>query len=167
MQRRLLRRFGAVETGSVGQLDLHVISVDPSKALPLLDALRSAHAVTSATPDDVRQVAGGTSTNAITGQWALRKIGSASAQKHARSKRDVTIAVLTQARPELIERTYEAIEGTRRAIVHLYNSTSTTQRRVVFGMDRAGVRELAVRATALCRELAGHAAGEGAHAAHR
>ena len=66
----------------------------------------------------------------------------------------MTIAVLTQARPELIERTYEAIEGTRRAIVHLYNSTSTTQRRVVFGMDRAGVRELAVRATVLCRELA-------------
>src|SRR5262249_5759230 len=45
---------------------------------------------------------------------------------------DTTIAVLTQARPELIERTYEAIEGTRRAIVHLYNSTSETQRRAVF-----------------------------------
>jgi 2-isopropylmalate synthase len=73
---------------------------------------------------------------------------------------DVTIAVLTQARPELIERTYEAIEGTRRAIVHLYNSTSTTQRRVVFGMDRAGVRELAVRATVLCRDLAEQATGE-------
>jgi len=70
---------------------------------------------------------------------------------------DVTIAVLTQARPELIERTYEAIEGASNAIVHLYNSTSTTQRRVVFGMDRAGVRELAVRATALCRELADRA----------
>ncbi len=70
---------------------------------------------------------------------------------------DVTIAVLTQARPELIERTYEAIEGAPNAIVHLYNSTSTTQRRVVFGMDRAGVRELAVRATALCRELADRA----------
>ena len=67
---------------------------------------------------------------------------------------DVTIAVLTQARPELIERTFQAIEGTKRAIVHLYNSTSTTQRRVVFGMDRAGIRELAVRATVLCRELA-------------
>ena len=73
---------------------------------------------------------------------------------------DVTIAVLTQARPELIERTYEAIEGTRRAIVHLYNSTSTTQRRVVFGLDQTGVRELAVRATALCRELAELSAGE-------
>src|SRR5260370_9239275 len=73
---------------------------------------------------------------------------------------DVTIAVLTQARPELIERTYEAIEGTRRAIVHLYNSTSTTQRRVVFGMDRAGVLELAVRATVLCRDLAEQPTGE-------
>ncbi|MGL6280257.1 MAG: 2-isopropylmalate synthase, partial [Gaiella sp.] len=54
---------------------------------------------------------------------------------------DVTIAVLTQARPELIERTFEAIEGARRAIVHLYNSTSVTQRRVVFRMDRDGIKE--------------------------
>jgi 2-isopropylmalate synthase len=67
---------------------------------------------------------------------------------------DTTIAVLTQARPELIERTYEAIEGASRAIVHLYNSTSTTQRRVVFRLDREGITELAVRAAALCRRLA-------------
>jgi 2-isopropylmalate synthase len=67
---------------------------------------------------------------------------------------DTTIAVLTQARPELIERTYEAIEGVRRAIVHLYNSTSATQRRVVFRLDKAGIVDLAVRATALCKELA-------------
>jgi 2-isopropylmalate synthase len=67
---------------------------------------------------------------------------------------DTTIAVLTQARPELIERTYEAIEGARRAIVHLYNSTSTVQRRVVFRLDKAGIVDLAVRATALCKELA-------------
>ncbi len=67
---------------------------------------------------------------------------------------DTTIAVLTQARPELIERTYEAIEGARRAIVHLYNSTSATQRRVVFRLDRAGITDLAVRGTALCKELA-------------
>ena len=67
---------------------------------------------------------------------------------------DTTIAVLTQARPELIERTYEAIEGARRAIVHLYNSTSETQRRVVFRLDREGVTTLAVRGAALCRELA-------------
>ena len=67
---------------------------------------------------------------------------------------DTTIAVLTQARPELIERTYEAIEGARRAIVHLYNSTSETQRRVVFRLDKDGITGLAVRGTALCKELA-------------
>jgi 2-isopropylmalate synthase len=67
---------------------------------------------------------------------------------------DTTIAVLTQARPELIERTYEAIEGARRAIVHLYNSTSETQRRVVFRLDRDGITGLAVRGAALCKELA-------------
>ncbi len=67
---------------------------------------------------------------------------------------DTTIAVLTQARPELIERTYEAIEGAPRAIVHLYNSTSETQRRVVFRLDRDGITELAVRGTSLCKELA-------------
>jgi 2-isopropylmalate synthase len=68
---------------------------------------------------------------------------------------DVTIAVLTQARPDLIERTFEAADGARRAIVHLYNSTSVTQRRVVFRLDRAGITELAVRGTELCRALAG------------
>jgi len=73
---------------------------------------------------------------------------------------DTTIAVLTQARPELIERTYEAIEGARRAIVHLYNSTSTTQRRVVFRLDKAGISDLAVRGTALCKELAAQTATE-------
>src|SRR3954462_457777 len=67
---------------------------------------------------------------------------------------DTTIAVLTQARPELIERTYEAIDGARRAIVHLYNSTSATQRRVVFRLDRDGITDLAVRGTLLCKELA-------------
>jgi 2-isopropylmalate synthase len=67
---------------------------------------------------------------------------------------DVTIAVLTQARPELIERTFEAVAGAKRAIVHLYNSTSTTQRRVVFGLDQAGITALAVRGTAMCKELA-------------
>src|SRR3977135_545445 len=59
---------------------------------------------------------------------------------------DTTIAVLTQARPELIERTYESIEGARRAIVHLYNSTSTVQRRVVFRLDKARVVAFALRA---------------------
>jgi 2-isopropylmalate synthase len=67
---------------------------------------------------------------------------------------DTTIAVLTQARPELIEQSFKAIDGARRAIVHLYNSTSATQRRVVFRLDEAGIVDLAVRGTALCRELA-------------
>ncbi len=56
---------------------------------------------------------------------------------------DVRIQVLTQARPELIARTYEALEGTASAVVHLYNSTSTLQRRVVFGSDRAGILRIA------------------------
>ena len=73
---------------------------------------------------------------------------------------DVTIAVLTQARPELIERTYEAIEGAERAIVHLYNSTSVTQRRVVFRLDRDGITDLAVRGTRLCKRLAAETATE-------
>jgi 2-isopropylmalate synthase len=67
---------------------------------------------------------------------------------------DTTIAVLTQARPEQIVRTFEAIEGAERAIVHLYNSTSETQRRVVFRLDEAGIVELAVRGTELVKELA-------------
>ena len=68
-----------------------------------------------------------------------------------------TIAVLTQARPELIERTFESIAGAERAIVHLYNSTSVTQRRVVFRLDKDGITDLAVRATRLCRTLAARA----------
>ncbi|HET8591131.1 MAG TPA: 2-isopropylmalate synthase [Nakamurella sp.] len=56
---------------------------------------------------------------------------------------DVRIQVLTQARPELIARTYEAVEGAHSAVVHLYNSTSTLQRRVVFGLDRAGITRIA------------------------
>jgi 2-isopropylmalate synthase len=58
---------------------------------------------------------------------------------------DVTIQVLTQARDHLIDRTFESLVGAKRAIVHLYNSTSTLQRRVVFGLDRAGIVEIAVK----------------------
>ncbi|HEX7115707.1 MAG TPA: 2-isopropylmalate synthase [Steroidobacter sp.] len=58
---------------------------------------------------------------------------------------DVTVQVLTQARPELIARTFESLRGVKRAIVHLYNSTSTVQRRVVFGLDRDGIKDIAVR----------------------
>ncbi len=66
---------------------------------------------------------------------------------------DVTIQVLVQCRPELIERTYECLQGAPRAIVHFYNSTSVLQRRVVFGLDRAGVTDIAVNAAKLCRKL--------------
>ena len=67
---------------------------------------------------------------------------------------DVVIQVLTQAREHLIERTFEAIEGSSQAIVHLYNSTSTLQRRVVFGLDRDGITEIAVRGAELCLKYA-------------
>jgi len=65
---------------------------------------------------------------------------------------DVTIQVLTQARKPLIDRTVEALKGSRRAILHLYNSTSTLQRRVVFGLDRDEIRELAVQGTRWVKE---------------
>jgi 2-isopropylmalate synthase len=67
---------------------------------------------------------------------------------------DVTIQVLTQARPELIARTYESLKGARRAIVHVYNSTSVAQRRVVFRTDRAGIIDIAVRGASCVREHA-------------
>jgi 2-isopropylmalate synthase len=66
---------------------------------------------------------------------------------------DVTIQVLTQSRDALIRRTFEAIRGARRAIVHLYNSTSTLQRRVVFGLERPGIIDIAVTGTKLVKEL--------------
>ncbi len=66
---------------------------------------------------------------------------------------DITIQVLTQSREELIRRTFESIQGAKRAIVHLYNSTSTLQRRVVFGLDRNGIRDIAVRGAELIARL--------------
>jgi 2-isopropylmalate synthase len=67
---------------------------------------------------------------------------------------DVTIQVLTQSRAELIDKTFEAIRGAKRAIVHLYNSTSELQRRVVFGLDRAGIVDIAVTGAKQIRDLA-------------
>ena len=67
----------------------------------------------------------------------------------------VAIQVLTQAREDLIQRTYEAIKGARDAIVHIYNSTSTLQRRVVFDRDRDGIIDIAVKGAAIVHELAG------------
>ena len=66
---------------------------------------------------------------------------------------DVTMQVLTQSRDELIHRTFEAIRGSRRCVVHLYNSTSELQRRVVFKTDRAGITDIAVSGAKLIREL--------------
>ena len=66
---------------------------------------------------------------------------------------DVVIQVLTQAREPLIRRTYESLKGAKQAVVHLYNSTSTLQRRVVFGQDKAGIKKIATDAAALCMEL--------------
>ena len=67
---------------------------------------------------------------------------------------DVTIQVLTQARPELIEKTFQALRGARRAIVHVYNSTSTVQREQVFGLDRQGIIDIAVQGAELVQACA-------------
>lgn len=66
---------------------------------------------------------------------------------------DVVIQVLTQAREELIKRTYDSLKGAKRAIVHLYNSTSTLQRRVVFGQDKAGIKKIATDAAEFCLSM--------------
>ena len=67
---------------------------------------------------------------------------------------DVTVQVLTQSREHLIERTFESLVGAKRAIVHLYNSTSTLQRRVVFGLDRDGITDIAVKGAELIKKFA-------------
>ncbi|MEI7797196.1 MAG: 2-isopropylmalate synthase [Actinomycetes bacterium] len=66
---------------------------------------------------------------------------------------DVVIQVLTQARAHLIDRTFESIKGAKQAIVHLYNSTSTLQRRVVFGQDKDGIKKIATDAAEYCLSL--------------
>jgi 2-isopropylmalate synthase len=76
---------------------------------------------------------------------------------------NVTIQVLTQCRDDLIERTYECIRGASRAIVHFYNSTSVLQRRVVFGLDKAGITDIAVNAAKLCRKLEATVPGTDVH----
>lgn len=67
---------------------------------------------------------------------------------------DVYIQVLTQARDHLIEKTFESLKGAKQAIVHLYNSTSSLQRRVVFGMDQTDITAIAVHGAKLCRDHA-------------
>jgi 2-isopropylmalate synthase len=65
---------------------------------------------------------------------------------------DVTIQVLTQCREHLIDRTFDSIRGAKRAIVHFYNSTSVLQRRVVFGLDKDGITDIATSGARLCKK---------------
>ena len=67
---------------------------------------------------------------------------------------DVTVQVLTQAREDLISRSYESLKGVKRAIVHVYNSTSTVQREKVFGLDKAGIKAIAVKGAELVKRYA-------------
>ncbi len=67
---------------------------------------------------------------------------------------DVTIQVLTQSRDELIRRTFDSVRGAKRVIMHLYNPTAPLFRRVVYGKDKAGIVEIAVNGTELCRQCA-------------
>jgi 2-isopropylmalate synthase len=78
--------------------------------------------------------------------------------RHGRIPDDVTIQVLTQAREDLIDRTFEAIAGAPRAIVHVYNATSPLFRRVVFGLDKPGIVDVAVRAVAHIKRRAAEVA---------
>jgi len=72
---------------------------------------------------------------------------------------DVALQVLVQCRPELITRTFEALEGANNPIVHFYNSTSELQRRVVFGQDRDGIRNIATDAAKMIMDMASATAG--------
>ncbi len=67
---------------------------------------------------------------------------------------DVNIQVLTQAREELIIKTFESLDGASKGIIHFYNSTSTLQRKVVFGQDKKGIKKIATDAATLIRDLA-------------
>src|SRR4051812_9040252 len=74
---------------------------------------------------------------------------------------DVVIQVLTQSREHLIERTFESIKGAKQAVMHLYNSTSVLQRRVVFGTDQDGIVDIALDGARLCKKLGDAAAADG------
>ena len=73
---------------------------------------------------------------------------------------DVKVQVLTQCREELIDRTFEAIQGIKKVIVHIYNSTSTLQRDVVFGMEKEAITEIAIKGTRMVKERAAKFDGE-------
>ncbi len=92
-QKQLLSGYGTVTTGSL-PLGLSVISVAPSKAKRLLAHLRASHNVASASPNEVRSIAGGATNSAISRQWALQRIGWQSAYRNATAKRNVKVAIL-------------------------------------------------------------------------
>lgn len=73
---------------------------------------------------------------------------------------DVSVQVLTQCREELIDKTFEAIEGCKQAVVHIYNSTSTLQRDVVFGMNKEEIKQIAVKGTQMVKERAAEFPGK-------
>ena len=79
--------------------------------------------------------------------------------EHGNVPDDVSLQVLVQCRPELIERTFEALEGATRPIVHFYNSTSELQRRVVFEKDVAGIKQIATDAAKMITDMAARAGG--------
>ena len=80
--------------------------------------------------------------------------------EHGNVADTVSLQVLVQCRPELIARTFEALEGMHRPIVHFYNSTSELQRRVVFGLDRKGIKRIATDAAKMIRDMAADAGGD-------
>ena len=73
--------------------------------------------------------------------------------KEKKIPNDVTIQVLTQSRDHIIKKTFESLEGVKRAIVHFYNSTSTLQRKVVFNKDKMGIKKIATDGATLIKEL--------------
>src|SRR5271156_1496113 len=72
--------------------------------------------------------------------------------EESRAPEDVWLQVLVQAREDLIERTFESLVGAKRVIIHMYNSTSPAQRRVVFGMSKAQIMDVAVRGAKFIKE---------------
>ena len=87
--------------------------------------------------------------------------------EHGDVPEDVRMQVLVQCRPELIARTFEALEGARSPIVHFYNSTSELQRRVVFAKDVAGIKQIATDAAKMIMDMAAKAAREPGHPGYR
>ncbi|MCC0076527.1 MAG: 2-isopropylmalate synthase [Rhodobacter sp.] len=80
--------------------------------------------------------------------------------EHGNVPDDVKMQVLVQCRPELITRTFQALEGARSPIIHFYNSTSELQRRVVFGKDVAGIKQIATDAAKMITDMAAKAGGD-------